>query len=58
MDSDNNFPVNPKPRRTSAFTWIALVVIVVVLLGDVLAVLLPAVEAAKEKSRQPNAAPP
>jgi hypothetical protein len=31
-----------KPKRTSTVTWIALVVIVVFILGDLLAVLIPA----------------
>jgi hypothetical protein len=45
------------PRRTSATTWIASVAIMVYVLGDTLAVLIPAIQAAKAQSNQPDAAP-
>jgi hypothetical protein len=49
MGTDGKSTGNDKPRRTSALAWIALVVIVVFLVGDFLAVLIPAIEAAKNK---------
>jgi hypothetical protein len=49
MGSNENLPINDKPRRTSAVTWIALVVIVAFLVADFIAVLMPAIEAAKNK---------